>query len=330
MDLPISYSDVFNVKEHNFNEIALEIFRLQAEKNDVYRQYLTHIKCLPRQISHFLEIPFLPIAFFKTHRVITGHWETHESRCFKSSSTTGVGTSNHFYNDLKWYEASFQKGFNQFFGAPDDWCILALLPNYMENQNSSLITMVNALINDSNHTRSGFYLNENEALISQLEENEAKGIKTLLFGVTFALLDILPIITGCFEHLTIMETGGMKGRRKEITRIELHALFSKGFQGARICSEYGMTELFSQAYMRPGSGFETPPWMQVHLSQTDDPFSKPVDGKAGLINVIDLANIESCSFIATSDIGKMLKDGSFEVLGRFDFSEQRGCNLLIA
>jgi hypothetical protein len=330
MDLPISYSDVFNVNKHNFNEIALQIFRVQAEKNLVYKNYLKHVGCDIHTISNLEDIPFLPIEFFKTHEVITGTWPTRMTHCFESSSTTGIGTSKHYYEDEEWYRRAFTFGFEQRFGQINDWCFLALLPNYMENQRSSLISMVNGLIRESNHPLSGFYLNQDKLLVDRIIENEAQNTKTLLIGVSFALLDILPKIRGCFNHLSIMETGGMKGRRREITRMELHKVLASTFIGANICSEYGMTELFSQAYLTNGQGFKTPPWMRVYLTQVDDPFSIANQGKNGLINVIDLANIESCSFIATSDIGKMHKDGSFDVLGRYDLSEQRGCNLLIS
>lgn len=327
--MPISYSDVFNVNKHNFNEIAIQIFHYQATENEIYRSYLSHIGVDPYSIYEYTQIPCIPIGFFKTHRVISGSWEVNTEHCFQSSATTGTETSKHYYHDLNWYKKSFLSGFEKIYGSVGDWCILALLPNYQENEQSSLITMVNTLIEYSEHTQSGFYLNENKALLKQILDNESKGIKTILFGVSFALLDISPQVQGKFKYLTIIETGGMKGRRKEITRAELHTRISSSFIGAKIQSEYGMTELFSQAYMTNGATFNTPPWMHVFLSQLDDPFQSAQVGKNGLINVIDLANIESCSFIATSDIGKMHKDGSFEVLGRFDLSEQRGCNLLI-
>ncbi len=330
MNLPVSYSDLLNVNKHNFNEIALEIFRFQAIENKIYQTYLSHIGCDVNSISNFMDIPCLPIDFFKSHTVTSGSWIPEPSNCFQSSATTGVITSKHFYRDLKLYNLSFKTGFERLYGSIEDWCVLALLPNYMENNQSSLITMVNTLIQDSGHARSGFYLNQNDALLDQIKQNERTQTKTILFGVSFALLDLLPHVQGSYNHLTIIETGGMKGRRKEITRAELHQEIGKAFKGAAIHSEYGMTELFSQAYMTNNTSFETPPWMHIRLTQTDDPFQPVELGKNGLINVIDLANIESCSFIATSDIGKMHKDGSFEVLGRYDLSEQRGCNLLVS
>lgn len=331
MDLPISYSDLLNVNKHNFNEIALQIFHYQASENSVFNDYLRHINVDRHQINHFTDIPCLPIDFFKTHQILSGKTAVVEAQYFESSGTTGSTSSKHYYLDKEWYHASFIQGFEKVYGDISDWSILALLPNYQENLHSSLLYMVDHLIGKANKHVSGFYLHQDDALLHQLLLNGQRKTKTILFGVSFALLDILPKVDGDFGHLTIIETGGMKGRRKEITREELHRQISLAFKNAKIHSEYGMTELFSQAYLADDTKrFVTPPWMKVYLTQLDDPFQQAAYGKNGLINVIDLANVESCSFIATSDIGKMHKDGSFEVLGRYDLSEQRGCNLLIS
>ncbi len=330
MNLPVSYSDVFNVNKHNFNEIALEIFRYQAQENAVYRKFLDHLTGNPEEITHYSNIPFLPIELFKKHQVISGNWVTESTEYFESSSTTGLNTSKHYINDPAWYYHSFTSGFERVYGSINDWCIMALLPNYLENEHSSLIAMVDQLIKLSENENSGYYLDEDDSLDSRLKYNESQGKKTLLIGVSFALIDLTLSFKESFNHLTILETGGMKGRQKEVTRAELHYKIGSAFPGAKIHSEYGMTELFSQAYLTNKNSFVAPPWMHVSLSQLDDPFTQAKLSKTGLIRVIDLANIETCSFIATSDVGKMHKDDSFEVLGRYDYSEQRGCNLLIA
>ena len=308
----------------------MKIFRYQAGHNAVYGKYLSLLDISVDQISKWQEIPCLPIEFFKSHEVISGEWKPQPDQVFESSATTGTITSKHYYKDISWYNRSFIEGFKDVYGDPKNWCILALLPNYLERENSSLITMTKALIDLTEHESSGFYLYDHGALRRQLETNEKVGMPTLLIGVSFALLDFSANLTGDFKHLTVMETGGMKGRRKEIIRSELHRELAKGFGSAPIHSEYGMTELFSQAYSTQNQRFNCPPWMQVRLTQIDDPFGSVDPGRNGRINVIDLANVQSCSFVATSDIGRMYKDGTFEVLGRFDHSEQRGCNLLLA
>ncbi len=330
MTWPISYDEVFRVNKHNFNETALKIFRFQVDQNAVYSEYLSLLDISPDSVKHWSEIPFLPIEFFKSHTITSGEWQPKDDQLFESSATTGTITSKHFYTDITWYNKSFLKGFKAVYGDPSEWCILALLPNYLEREHSSLIAMTNALIDLSNQPSSGFYLYDHDGLKKQLEVNENLGQKTLLIGVSYALLDFSAKLNGDFQHLTVLETGGMKGRRKEIIRSELHAELAKGFGTSPIHSEYGMTELFSQAYSTSNQRFTCPPWMRVDLTQIDDPFGKVQPGKNGRINVIDLANVQSCSFIATSDIGRMHKDGTFEVLGRFDHSEQRGCNLMLA
>ncbi len=330
MNLPISYHDVFGVKKHNFNEIALEIFHFQARNNTVYNQYLSLIGVNTETISSINQIPHMPIEFFKTHVIKTGNWTHTVEKRFESSSTTGLNTSKHYYEDLSWYRSSYTKTFEHFYGHPSEWCFLALLPNYLERSNSSLITMVTDLIDLSGHPSSGFYLYNHDELFDQLVQNEENGQKTVLFGVSFGLLDFAEKISYDFKNLIVLETGGMKGRRTEITRNELHEQLQAGFGSAPIHSEYGMTELFSQGYSLGDQLFETPNWMKVSLTQLDDPFASVAQGKNGLINVIDLANLNTCCFIATSDIGRLHKDGRFEVLGRFDHSEQRGCNLLLS
>ena len=330
MDLPVSYNDVFSVKEHNFNEMALTIFQFQATNNAVYVEYLQHLGISPSQITCVEDIPHLPIEFFKSHIVKTGNWDHSADQMFESSSTTGSNTSKHYYHDIAWYRTSYQKYFEAHYGSPDNWCILALLPNYLERSNSSLIEMTHTLIQKSKHPRSGFYLYNHQDLIDNIKKNESDKTKTLLIGVSYALLDFSAEITGPFEYLTVMETGGMKGRKKEMIRQDLHKELRAGFGPIPIHSEYGMTELFSQAYSQSDHLFECPSWMKVNVKQLDDPFTNASFGRNGLINVIDLANIQTCSFIATSDIGRLHKDGRFEVLGRFDHSEQRGCNLLLA
>lgn len=327
--MPVSYNDVFGVKEQNFNETAIEIFQFQAHNNAIYKEYLSLIGANTSSIRNYHNVPHLPIEFFKSHVVKTGDWQHKPKAFFESSSTTGKNTSKHYIGDIEWYNRSFLQTFSQFYGDVSEWCILALLPNYLERRQSSLVSMTQELIRLSRYDSSGFYLYNHDELKAQLEINESKQIKTLLIGVSFALLDIAETINSGFKCLTILETGGMKGRRKEMIRSELHETLRNGFGDVPIHSEYGMTELFSQAYSMENQLFETPNWMKVTISQLDDPFGKVGNSKNGLINVIDLANVQTCSFIATSDIGRLHKGGRFEVLGRFDHSEQRGCNLLI-
>jgi phenylacetate-coenzyme A ligase PaaK-like adenylate-forming protein len=309
----------------DFNGIALEIFHFQYARNPVYHQYvdLNHTKIA--DIDHFKKIPFLPIEFYKSHKISSSS-VTHE-KIFRSSGTSGSSASKHFIADLSLYERSFLTAFNQFYGNPRHYIILALLPSYPERNDSSLIYMVEYLIRCSKNAASGFYLENYDELVTIL--NQSFDNKILLLGVAYALLDLVerfevPKINGI-----IMETGGMKGRRKEIVREELHALLKSKFNVSEIHSEYGMTELLSQAYS-PGNGiFKTPPWMKILIRDTNDPKTLLEDPKSGGINVIDLANLYSCSFIATQDLGIKYSDGSFEVIGRFDNSDIRGCNLMI-
>lgn len=310
--------------EQEFNEIALQIFSFQYQNIEAYHQFAKHLGKNPDIVKHYSEIPFLPIAFFKTHSLIA---KNHKSQIrFESSGTTGMTRSRHEIYKPEIYENSFLKAFNIFYGDPADYRILALLPSYLESKNSSLVYMVNKLINLSPDSKSGFYLEHTEKLKGLLDK---KGSKTILFGVPYALLDMLEKFTFSNPGLIVMETGGMKGRRKEMVREELHDLLRKGFGVDAIHSEYGMTELLSQSYSKGNGLYYSPPWKKILIRDTNDPLSLLGKNKTGGINVIDLANLYSCSFIATEDLGKMHPDGGFEILGRFDSSDIRGCNLLV-
>ena len=319
---------IFNINNaDDFEEVALDIFKFQYENNEVYRDFCIHLRKSPKNVSSSLEIPFLPISFFKTHRVVSTQKDS--QTIFTSSGTTQSTTSKHFVPDVELYEKSFLKAFELFYGMPKDFCILALLPSYLEREGSSLIYMVNSLIEKSGHPHSGFYLHNLEELHQKLKILESKGTKTLLIGVSFALLDLVEQYPSTLTNTIVMETGGMKGRRKELIREELHQILKKGLGVEHIHSEYGMTELLSQGYSKGNGIFETPPWMKIVTRDTEDPLSIQPNGKTGGVNVIDLANLYSCSFIATQDLGKTHPNGTFEVLGRFDDSDIRGCNLMV-
>lgn len=321
--------DIFTIEdERQFNDLALKIFNYQAENNPVYKEFLYHLGVNISSVDNYKNIPFLPIEFFKSHKVISGNQD--DKKIFHSSGTTGTTRSKHYLKDIKLYENSFMNTFSRFYGDIKNYCVLALLPTYLENESSSLVYMVDQLIQESSHPESGFYLNNIKALALQLKKLDASGQKTILFGVSYALLDLADKFPMQLSHTTIMETGGMKGTRKELTKNELHQYLSKKLGVQKIHSEYGMTELLSQAYSKGGGKFFTPPWMKILIRDTYDPFSLLHQGRSGGINIIDLANIYSCSFIETQDLGKINKDGSFEVLGRFDYSDIRGCNLLVA
>ena len=324
--------EIFQIKnEAHFEEIALKIFSFQYNENQVYREYCNLINKDPVSVNKLTEIPFLPIELFKTHTVITGN-KNHEM-LFESSGTTDQQKSRHFLKKPSLYRKSFLTAFNQLYGSPEEYYILALLPNYMENKHSSLIYMVNELIQQSGYKESGFYLENLRELAHNLKELKHKKGKILLLGVSFALLDLAEKYPMHLNDAIIMETGGMKGRRKELTRDELHNILKEKFQTDRIHSEYGMAELLSQAYSKGSGIFQTPPWMKILLREYNDPFhvQKPdgVNELNGGINVVDFANLYSCSFIETKDIGKMYPAGRFEVLGRFDYSDLRGCNLMV-
>ncbi|UII78153.1 acyl transferase [Flagellimonas sp. CMM7] len=309
-----------------FESLVIEIFQFQFKNNIVYQTYCKHIGKSPSNIHSSEEVPFLPIEFFKSHKIISSHKKA--EIIFESSGTTGSITSKHYVPDLSLYQQSYLKGFNTFYGPVEDYCIIALLPSYLEREGSSLVYMVNDLKDKSKHPQSGFYLNDLNTLRQKLCQLEEAQTKTILIGVSFALLDLAEQFPVNLKHTTIMETGGMKGRRKELIRDELHRILKQAFGVSKIHSEYGMTELLSQAYSIGDGLFKTPPWMKVISRDTEDPLSIQSSGKTGGINIIDLANVHSCSFIATQDLGKVFDDGTFEVLGRFDHSDIRGCNLM--
>lgn len=319
---------IFSISNaYDFDRVALDVFRFQYQNNQVYHQFCNHLGKTPKTVSLTREIPFLPISFFKTHAVRSTEQEA--ETIFTSSGTTKTSTSKHFVPEIELYEKSFLSAFYKFYGSPKEFCILALLPSYLEREGSSLIYMVNDLINKSAHPSSGFYLHNLDELHQNLLKLEQKGTKCLLIGVSFALLDLAERFSMNLQNTIIMETGGMKGRRKELIREELHQLLQKGLGVEKVHSEYGMTELLSQAYSKGNGIFKTPPWMKIITRDTEDPLAIQSAGKTGGINVIDLANIYSCSFIATQDLGKAYPNGTFEVLGRFDDSDIRGCNLMV-
>ena len=320
------FNHILSIDNHSFGDAALELFRYQARENGVYRAYLDALHIQPETIHDFRSIPFLPISFFKSQEVKTGSFNP--VLVFESSGTMGSHTSRHFVADPELYKLSFTHGFERVYGSPSDYCIIGLLPSYLERQHSSLVYMVDQLIRLSSHTDSGFYLHETAQLARKLEKLEQSGQKTILIGVTYALLDFAIQFPMKLQHTILMETGGMKGRRKEMIREEVHQELKDAFGLSAIHSEYGMTELLSQAYSTADGVFRCPPWMRVLMRDEEDPLSIRQEG-AGIINVIDLANIDSCAFIATEDAGKPAPDGGFEVLGRVDGSDLRGCSLLI-
>ncbi|MEH6534947.1 MAG: acyl transferase [Psychroserpens sp.] len=324
----INTTDIFSVSsEDAFNRLALDVFKFQFENNTVYRSFCDLLYKNPSDINCIEDIPFLPIQFFKSHRVLSSQAQIEDT--FSSSGTTGSITSKHYVTNLSIYEQSFRKGFNAFYGTISDYVILALLPNYLERKGSSLIYMVNDMIRESQHAESGFYLDTIHELKEQLITLDAKGKKVLLIGVSFALLDLLELHQFQLKNTIIMETGGMKGRRKELVRDELHSVLKSGFGVSKIHSEYGMTELLSQAYSLGDGRFKCPYWMRILTRDPEDALTLQKTKKTGGINVIDLANINSCSFIATQDLGRVYDDHSFEIIGRFDSSDIRGCNLMV-
>ena len=371
---------IFNLQaDDSFEEAALEVFRYQYARNEVYRRYCDLLGQAPAGIDRIEKIPFLPVELFKSHRVVS--FNSPENHIFTSSATTGSVPASHFVYDMAVYERSFLEGFRMFYGAPSGYCVLALLPGYLERKGSSLVYMADRLIRESGHTESGFYLDDLDGLALRLKRLMESGTQVLLLGVSFALLDFAEKYPMPLRNAIVMETGGMKGRRREMTRQELHEKLCKAFKQESIHSEYGMTELFSQAYSTGSGRFECPPWMRVLIRDGNDPLevsgspcsgtvrpggtlstrhngvytpceavtgrhketinpcedvAEPIDNeplentatRSGGINVVDLANIQSCSFLATEDLGRLHHDGTFEVLGRFDHSEVRGCNLM--
>lgn len=320
-------NSLFNIHTiSDFEKYSLEIFQFQAKNNLVYRDYLNHLNVGVSNIKHLSQIPFLPIQFFKSHKIISSKKKIQKT--FLSSGTTGTIQSKHFVTDLSIYEESFIKGFEYFYGTVKNYTVLALLPSYLERNDSSLIYMTSDLIKKSEKPKSGFYLNNLSDLHKNLIELEEKNEKVLLIGVSYALLDLVEKFKFKLQNTIVMETGGMKGRRKELIREELHQILREGFGVAKIHSEYGMTELLSQAYSKGDGIFKCPPWMKVFTRDTEDALTILPKGKSGGINIIDLANINSCAFIATQDLGRVYENDTFEVLGRFDNSDIRGCNLM--
>ena len=307
--------------------MALKVFRFQYENNQVYREFCDFLKVEKGNIKSLQQIPFLPIQFFKSHKIVSNSNTIQET--FTSSGTTGLISSQHYITDVSLYKESYRNAFSEFYGNIQDYTILALLPSYLERQGSSLIYMVKDLIELSNNPDSGFYLHNYNELIAKLIELDSFGKNVILIGVTYALLDLIEHQNFKLKNTIIMETGGMKGKRKEMIREELHDILCKSFGVYSIHSEYGMTELLSQAYSLGNGIFECPNWMNILIRDTEDALSFVVTGKTGGINIIDLANINSCSFIATQDLGKKYQNNSFEVLGRFDNSDIRGCNLMV-
>ena len=320
--------DIFTISsQKQFEKIALKVFRFQYENNLVYREFCNFLKTDVQKVKSLHEIPFLPIQFFKSHIVVSN--ENPTQKTFTSSGTTGITTSKHLVTDVSLYEESYRKGFSQFYGNIEDYVVLALLPSYLEREGSSLIYMVEDIIQKTNNPESGFYLHNHDELIGKLIRLDTSGQNVILIGVTYALLDLIEKHPFQLQNTIIMETGGMKGMRKEMIREELHEQLCQGFGVTAIHSEYGMTELLSQAYSLRNGIFECPSWMQILVRDTEDALTYVPEGKTGGINVIDLANINSCSFIATQDLGKKNPNNSFEVLGRFDNSDIRGCNLMV-
>ncbi len=324
----MDFNSIFEIANTDqFQAKALEVFSYQYQKNMAYNQFCSLLGKSPDKVHQVSDIPFLPIDFFKSKKIVSATQTP--TTIFTSSGTTGSVTSKHYVLDTAIYEKSYLKAFELFYGDVANYCILALLPSYLERQGSSLIYMVDDLIKKSHHPESGFYLNDLGILKNKIEALEEKGTKILLIGVSFALLDLVEKHSLSLKHTTIMETGGMKGRRKEMIREELHTILKKGFGVEHIHSEYGMTELLSQGYSKGEGIFNAPPWMKILIRDPEDPLAYLAQGKTGGVNVVDLANIHSCSFIATQDLGKSYSDGSFEILGRFDNSDIRGCNLMV-
>ena len=327
--------NIFNIKnQSDFLTSCLETFHYQYNNIEVYRKFVDYLKINPSEINAIEKIPFLPIEMFKNHLILDQNFKT--ENYFQSSGTTQIQTrSKHFIADFNWYEQSIERSFEQFVGKPEDFTFLGLLPNYSENQNSSLIYMVDYLMKKSGKPENGYFLYNHQELFDLIQELQNEDKKIILFGVSFALLDYLDfcktqqLLHSKTQQLTIIETGGMKGRKEEMMKDELLKIFREGFNTDKIYSEYSMTELLSQAYSLGENLYETPNWMRILIRNTEDPFSYVEDGKTGAINIIDLANIHSCSFIATQDLGK-IGEGKFQVLGRIDHSDIRGCSLLVS
>lgn len=320
---------IFNIaSENEFLELSLSIFNYQAAQNPIYSQWIKLLKIRPASVTALEQIPFMPIEFFKKHEVISSQIDQNTIK-FTSSSTTSQTPSTHFVTDISVYEKSFLTGFEMFYKSPSNYCILALLPNYLQRGGSSLVYMCDKLIKESKHVYSGFFLDEIDKLIYIIEELKRKKQKVILIGVSYALMDLRDKGIELNENFIVMETGGMKGTRKELLKSELHAYLRTGFKINNIHSEYGMTELLSQAYSLGNEEFVSPPWMKFLIREVNDPLKIRTDHKTGGINVIDLANVNSCAFIATKDLGKINENNKLELMGRYDNSDVRGCNLML-
>lgn len=324
----ISPEHIFSLQSSGMEAVALELFRFQYRENTIYRAYVDALRVDPSAVKDIRKIPYLPIQFFKTHAVVCGEFTP--QLIFESSGTTQTINSKHLVKDAGVYTRSFMTAFEQFYGQVEDFVVVGLLPSYLERQHSSLVTMVQEMIVRSGRPESGFYLYEHDKLFAQLQALEARQQKVLLIGVTFGLLDFAEKYQLSLQHTIVMETGGMKGRREEWTRNEVHAFLKERLGTGAIHAEYGMTELLSQAYSHGDGLFATPAWMKILVRDENDPFDIKTEAAAGVINVIDLANIYSCAFIATEDIGRIHTDGRFEVLGRLDNSALRGCSLMVS
>ncbi|MGZ3902712.1 MAG: acyl transferase [Bacteroidia bacterium] len=312
-----------------FEELSVEVFNLQYSNNSVYKRFVDALKVTPENVRSVDKIPFLPIEFFKTQKVVTENSITNNAVVFTSSGTSQTGTSSHFVNDISLYEQSFLKAFELFYGKPSQYCFLALLPSYLERQGSSLVYMAQKLIEFSGNKQSNFYLNDLDELVKTISRLKDQKQKVFLLGVSYALLDLADTGITLNENFIVMETGGMKGKREELIKSELHNILKQKLGIKQIHSEYGMTELLSQSYSKQDGIFESPPWMKIFVRDINDPFQYLAVGRTGGVNVIDLANLNSCSFIATQDLGKCFDNGTFELMGRFDNSDIRGCNLLV-
>jgi phenylacetate-coenzyme A ligase PaaK-like adenylate-forming protein len=315
------------IDESSFQEVALQVFREQSKEVKVYREYLAAINVDPLKVNRWEDIPYLPIEFFRTREVIKERLKAEV--IFQSSGSTSAQSSKHFVANTSLYIESFRRGFQMHYGNIGEYALLALLPSYLQKGDSSLVFMANHLIQESKNSYSGFYLDNYSSLASALNILKDQGHKTILLGVSYALLDLAEQFPMQFPELIIMETGGMKGKRKELVKEELHAILKAGFGVQQIHSEYGMTELLSQAYSSGDGIYTCPPWMKVRIREMNDPFHFVNHGKTGGVCITDLANVNSCAFIATQDLGRLHPNGTFEILGRFDASEARGCNLLV-
>jgi len=329
MEPPTPASVFAEEAARSFKDKALHMFRFQAEACLVYKRYIELLRIDPVSVAELEDIPFMPVSFFRDHQVVSG--EGVAEAVFVSSGTGSTLQSRHHVRSVDLYEESFTRTFRHFYGDPGNYAIMGLLPSYLEREGSSLIYMVKRLIELTGNSYGGFFLNDHQQLLSSIDRARSNGLKVLLIGVTFALLDMAEQRPADLHDIIIMETGGMKGRRKEMIREEVHSILKKSFCVSAVHSEYGMTELLSQAYSKGEGVFNTPPWMKVLIRDSHDPLSHTAEGSAsGGISIIDLANIWSCSFIATSDLGRMHEGGAFEVLGRFDNADIRGCNLLVS